>query len=110
MSSSVCNALCSAFHNLASKIPIDWETDSTANVVGNPCRSQRMYEQAYIQNVYNQRINKKMLEKYNSSFDTFRVLPNDLALSRGRDTLSKQLEAFNAGKLASTPNPHPPLS
>jgi hypothetical protein len=98
MSNFVFLALLLAFHNLQSKIPIDWATDTRAEILNNPCRLEKLHEQTYIKNVYNQRINRKMIEKYNSSFDTFRAIPNDLTMLKDRDVLSKELEQFNTSK------------
>lgn len=76
---------------MASKVPIDWASDPHADFLKNPCRSQKIQEQAYLQRVYDQRISKKMMEKYNNSFDTFRVIPSELALAKERDALTKEV-------------------
>jgi hypothetical protein len=57
-----------------------------------------------LRNVYNQRIERKMKEKYLSKIDTFRVIPNEITQQKERDILSLEVERF-IGK-----NSTPPLA
>jgi len=60
-------------------------------VNSNPLRYHQDYENAYLRNVYNQRIERKIKDKYHSKIDTFRVIPNDLTQQKERDILSVEV-------------------
>lgn len=87
----VCWVLFIAAYHLNSKVPIDWKTDSTQDTHKSPFQSNKEQEQLYMQYLYNQRMTRKMIEKYHSNFDTFRVIPNEQTLQRDRDILTQQL-------------------
>jgi hypothetical protein len=101
--------LCTAFHNLQSKLPIDWHTPEDPS----PIKTREAYEQAYIKNIYNQQVNKQIQERYKRSDDTFRAIPNEITLQKDRDALTKELEHFNSSRIVplnSNPDAQPSSS
>ena len=86
-----------AFHNLQSYVPIDWTTPEG----DSPLKTRETQEQTYLRNVYNQKVNRQIEERYHRPQDTFRVIPNEITLQKDQDALMKELEQFNSSRILS---------
>ena len=61
---------------MQSKIPIDWQEQQKATEEKRRILEREQQEQEYIRKIYNERIERKLQQKYSAGNDTFRVIPN----------------------------------
>ena len=80
---------------MKSKIPIDWSIDEQHN----PLRSKESSEKEYIRRAYDQKMERKIKERYNSGIGNYRPADNDSLIHNDSDVLTKELEQFNTSKV-----------
>lgn len=97
-----------AFHNLSSKIPIDWSSEDLATLEKQRKMERDRQEQEYIRKIYNNRIEQKLHEKFRIGADSPRNSSQESSNRTGRDVLEQEVEHFNQSKVmspAARPNP-----
>ena len=88
---------------MKSKIPIDWSIDE----LQNPLRSKETSEKEYIRRVYDQKMERKIKERYNSGIGNYRPIDHDSLIHNDRDVLTKELEQFNTSKVVNNGRHNP---
>lgn len=88
---------------MKSKIPIDWSIDE----LQNPLRSKETSEKEYIRRVYDQKMERKIKERYNSGIGNYRPADHDSLIHNDRDVLTKELEQFNTSKVVNNGRHNP---
>ena len=80
---------------MKSKIPIDWSIDEQQH----PIRSKESSEKEYIRRAYDQKMERKIKERYNSGIGNYRPADNASLIHNDSDVLTKELEQFNTSKV-----------
>ena len=83
---------------MKSKIPIDWSIYEQHH----PIRSKETSEKEYIRRVYDQKMDRKIKERYSSSIGNYRPADHDSLIHHQRDVLTKEIEQFNTSKVVNT--------
>lgn len=88
---------------MKSKIPIDWSIDEQHH----PLRYKETSEKEYIRRVYDQKMDRKIKERYNSGIGNYRPADHDSLMHNDRDVLTKELEQFNTSKVINNARHNP---
>ena len=59
-------------------------------------------EKEYIKNVYNQKMERIIKERYNPNYDAYNPMYNDSLIQPQGDVLSREVEQFNTSKVMSS--------
>jgi hypothetical protein len=67
-----------AFHNMKSKVPIEWSDQNRMTYQKSRILTKEAMEKEYIKNIYNQKMERIIRDRYNPNYDPYSQIPNDI--------------------------------
>jgi hypothetical protein len=74
---------------MKSKVPIEWSDQNRMTYQKHRALAKSTIEKEYIRNIYNQKMERIIRDRYNPSYDPYEPIPNNSFAPPERDVLSQ---------------------